>query len=119
DRAGSTPWWHWPDRVAAMLSSTLASRVSVTHNGPAFDHIVEARYGIRVGAWEDTLIAAHAVASHMPKGLAHVVTQYLDVPPWKEFEDRNADLERLWIYNARDTLYTILAWRALREELES
>jgi uracil-DNA glycosylase family 4 len=113
-RDGRDPWWPFPDRIAAAITRALASRVSVTHNGAAFDFIVEDRYGIHVAKWEDTLLAAHATEAHMPKNLAHVVTQGLDVPPWKQLEDRTADLERLWFYNARDTLYTILRWHQLK-----
>lgn len=114
---GLEPFWLNPASVAAELSAMLATRVCVTHNGPAFDHIVFARYSIRIGAWEDTLLASHALAGHMHKNLAHVVTQHLDVPPWKQLEDRSASIERLWNYNARDCLYTILAWFALQKAM--
>lgn len=113
-RDGRLPWWAFPDRIAAAITRALASRVSVTHNGAAFDFIVEDRYGIHVAEWEDTLLAAHATEAHMPKNLAHVVTQGLDVPPWKQLEDRTANIERLWFYNARDTLYTILRWHQVK-----
>jgi uracil-DNA glycosylase len=125
-RDGREPWWSFPDRIARMLTGALRHRVSVTHNGPAFDHIVEdrygildleERYGIHIEEWDDTLLAAHVMTSHLPKNLAQVVTTYLDVPPWKQLEDRTADLERLWTYNARDTLYTILAWQHAKQEL--
>jgi len=117
-RDGRQPWWPGAEpRVAALISECLASRVSITHNGPAFDHIVLARYGLKVAAWDDTLLAQHAVASHLPKRLSHCVTLSLDVTAWKEFEDRTATIERLWIYNARDTLYTVLRWFDVKAEL--
>lgn len=115
---GLDSFWVDPAGVAAECSATLAPRITVTHNGPAFDHIVAARYGIHIGAWEDTLLASHALAGHMPKNLAHVVTQHLDVPPWKQLEDRGASIERLWIYNGRDCLYTILVWFELQKALK-
>jgi hypothetical protein len=112
---GLEPFWKDGGREAAELTSeALAYRAAVTHNGPAFDHIVAARYGIRIQRWEDTLLLAHAMAGHMPKNLAHVVTLYLDVPPWKQLEDRGVDIERLHVYNGRDCLYTALAWEASR-----
>jgi uracil-DNA glycosylase family 4 len=119
-RDGRDPWWPGAadGKAAGIISECLASRISVTHNGPAFDHVVEARYGIRINRWDDTLLAQHAVAGHMPKRLQHVVSLSLDVTAWKEFEDRTATLERLWVYNARDTLYTILRWQAVKRELE-
>lgn len=114
---GLEAFWLDPAGVAAQISGALATRTVVTHNGPAFDHIVFARYGIHLGAWDDTLLATHALAGHMPKNLAHVVTQHLDVPPWKQLEDRGASIERLWNYNARDCLYTILAWHELLRDM--
>jgi hypothetical protein len=114
---GLEPFWLDPSGVAAELSAMLATRIMVSHNGPAFDHIVMARYGIRITAWDDTLLASHALAGHMPKNLAHVATQHLDVPPWKQLEDRGASIERLWVYNGRDCLYTILAWFEMRKAM--
>ena len=116
---GIEPWWGvgTPD-VAREVSACFASRVVVTHNGPAFDHIVAARYGLVIREWDDTLLAQHAVAGHMKKNLHHTVTTAgdcsIDVTAWKEQEDRGADLARLWNYNGRDVLYTILAWQHLR-----
>ncbi len=110
-RDGTSPWWNGcASKVADAVSDALSTRITITHNGPAFDHIVAARYGIRIAAWDDTMLAAHVLASHMPKDLGHVVTMRHDVGPWKELEDRTADLPRLWVYNARDTLYTLMAW---------
>lgn len=114
---GLEAFWLDPVSVAAEVSTALATRTAITHNGPAFDHIVAARYGLRIAAWDDTLLASHALAGHMPKNLAHVVTQHLDVPPWKQLEDRGASIERLWVYNGRDCLYTILAWFEMRKAM--
>lgn len=116
-RDGREPWWHGPT-AAELVSSALNSRIMVTHNGPAFDHIVAARYGVRFDQWDDTLLMSHAIRSHLPKNLGHVVTTYCDVGPWKQLEDRTATLERLWTYNARDCLYTAMAYRAMKPELE-
>jgi hypothetical protein len=111
---GIEQWWISPATAAGIVSRRLAKAVAVTHNGPVFDHIVAARYAIKIGAWEDTLLGAHSHASHLPKNLAHVATHYLDVPPWKQW-DHAENIEKLWGYNARDTLYTILARRAQRK----
>jgi uracil-DNA glycosylase family 4 len=119
-RDGMVPWWPGASaskQAASIVSRCLAERVAVTHNGPGFDHIVAQRYGLRIARWDDTLLHAHATASHMPKRLAHCVTQSLDVAPWKELENRTATLDRLWGYNAQDTLYTILRWQAVRHEV--
>ena len=117
-RDGREPWWYQPDQVAGRISSLFGQRCAVTHNGPAFDHIVAGRHGIRIGRWDDSLLATWAVASHMPRGLSACVQTHLDVTAWKEQEDRTADLDRLWIYNARDTLYTALLWRVLKDDVK-
>ena len=112
--AGVRPWWRDGGRnVAALLTETLRDRIAVTHNGPIFDHIVMARYGIHVNRWEDTLQASHAFESHLPRGLDRVATTWLDVGPWKQWE-HSKRLTDLWTYNARDTLYTVLAWHAMK-----
>ena len=115
---GLEPFWAFPQLVLDRLNAELATRKAVTHNGPAFDFVVSARYGIIfAGGWEDTLLAFHALQGHMPKNLAHVVTQWLDVPPWKQLEDRGVDIERLWYYNGRDCLYTILVWHEIKKAM--
>lgn len=116
-RDAAVPFWKDNRIVVQLTNELLRKRVMVTHNGPAFDHIVARRYGIQWGEWQDTLIASHVLRSHLPKNLAHVVTSYIDVPPWKQLEDRTATIERLWFYNARDCLYTILAWKEIKKEL--
>lgn len=117
---GLHAFWREPARVAELVSRHMARMVIVTHNGPAFDHIVAARYGLVLPQRrEDTLLIAHATAGHMPKNLAHVVTLYLDVPPWKQLEDRGADIARLHVYNGRDCLYTQLAYQEAKKELST
>lgn len=114
----------WPDSgrsIARATSQVLASRVCVTHNGPAFDHIVAQRAGITIGAWDDTILMAHALAGHMPKNLPFVVTALagLDVGPWKMWESRTSSIEELWRYNGRDCLHTILAYYKLHATLHA
>jgi uracil-DNA glycosylase family 4 len=102
--------------AAEIVTDALQARRSVTHNGPSFDHIVLARHGIYVGDWDDTLIAHHAFASHMPQRLSHVVSIYLDAPPWKE--QREDTIKDLYRYNSQDTLYTALAWNEMQKDLK-
>lgn len=110
-RDGMVAWWQHPSRVAKMVSDFWRERRVVTHNGPAFDHIVAPRYELVINEWDDTLVASHAVTPELPKNLAHVVSMRIDVPPWKLQEDRTADLPRLWVYNGRDGLYMMLSWQ--------
>jgi uracil-DNA glycosylase family 4 len=109
-------WWGGGQlEVAAQLTRFLASRVVVSHNGPAFDHLVWSQHGIHVVQWEDTMVLYNVLDGHMPKRLDHVASTYLDVGPWKTWESRKSTLDELWVYNGRDTLYTILAYWAMKE----
>lgn len=111
---------YWGKRqveVAMILTAALRERSAITHNGPPFDHIVLKRSGIVIEDWDDTLLAHHAFASHMPKRLSHVATMYLDVPPWKH-EKHNDNLRKLYFYNGRDSLYTALSWREMQRDLQ-
>lgn len=134
--------------AAKIITAAFGLRSVITHNGPIFDHIVLHQHGIRVGpgrkddgsTWEDTLSAHHAFAGHMPRRLGHVVSMYVDVPAWKQSHGARAakgagaakkskstrstdaiakaDFEEVKSYNARDTLYTKLAWDALQPDLK-
>jgi uracil-DNA glycosylase family 4 len=112
---GQHSWWLQPARIAELITHFFKGKHVVTHNGPAFDHVVAQRYGIFIDRWDDTLHLAHVTNSHLPKRLSHVVTTHgVDAVAWKELEDRTADLDRLFIYNGRDALYMMLAWRVMR-----
>lgn len=97
------------------LNECLKTRVAVTQNGPAFDHVVLRRHGVEVNRWEDTILAAHVLAGHMPKRLSHIVSNYIDTPPWKR--KPHDDQESLYAYNAKDVIYTRLAWPGLKADL--
>jgi uracil-DNA glycosylase family 4 len=105
--------------AAKALTAALATRTAILHNGLGFDLIVLPRYGIQTPKFEDTLIAHHAFAGHMPQRLDHVVSMFLTVEPWKRISkddekggwdpNRMKD-EDLWKYNARDAQLTVLTW---------
>jgi uracil-DNA glycosylase len=117
DLAGKVPWCSSTAQAAIVrnINQALRQRVTLTHNGPAFDHVVLARYGVRHAAWADSLLGMHAVRGHMPKGLGHLVSCALDTPPWKRWA--HDSITELWSYNARDVLYNALAWAPLKGEL--
>ncbi len=119
--SGQEPYW--PDggrAVAHLTSATLANRLVVTHNGPMFDHIVAARYDIRIKRWADTLYLTHVLEGHMPKNLPYVVTNNeVDALPWKHLEARGSNLPALMRYNGRDCLYSILAYRNLAARMSA
>lgn len=116
--------------MGEVIRNAFAERTVVTHNGPAFDHLVLQRYGITVNKWEDTLLAHHAFASHLPQRLDHVVSEYCDASPWKvkhgkrgAAEEKGASPwqlggEELCLYNNKDVRLTIKAWFAMQPDLE-
>ena len=144
---GQKPWFNGVTQQAAkLIQAGLRKRTPVTHNGPAFDHIALHQHGIDVAdfktddgsTWEDTLIAHHAFAGHMPRRLGHVVSMYLAVPAWKQEHGAKAakgkgaakdlsktaaakasaaDFEEVKAYNARDCLYTKVAWDRMQDDL--
>lgn len=123
----------WQKELAKTLEAVLHERVVVTHNGPQYDEIALSKAGVRLVRLEDTLIAAHAFASHLPKSLSFVVSIYCDARPWKilakgkEGSDAAAakglapweqSEEELFGYNASDAKLTALAWRRIQADLE-
>ena len=106
-------------------------RTVILHNGYNFDTIVMQRHGITLAPEqeEDTMIASHAFASHLPKRLDHVVSVYLDSAPWKiQFGRRGAEEKgqaphrmepsELCRYNSADARLSILAWKEMQPDLE-
>lgn len=116
DLGGLQPWWQSPNDIAAKVTSFMADRTAVFHNGFAFDLPIFKRYGINFARCEDTLVAAHAYASHLPKKLSHVATTFLDVPPWKQY-DHGSSMDLMHSYCGRDGLFTALVRKAQKELL--
>jgi DNA polymerase I-like protein with 3'-5' exonuclease and polymerase domains len=116
DLAGAAKWWTRPADIARMVTKACSTRTVITHNGPAFDHVVAARYGLHFPIWEDTLNMMHALDGHLPKGLAYLVGTALDAPPWKQ-APHSDNVQQLWGYNLQDVLYTRLAYDALPPRL--
>lgn len=109
-------------RIVEAVDALWQRAVMVTHNGPSFDHIVWRRYGGAIPArerWEDTLLMSHAIAGHLPKNLAWVVTNNgIDEEPWKQLETNRDDMQSLMSYNARDCLLTWLARERLAARMQ-
>lgn len=119
----------WKKSFVPVLRAALKKRTVVTQNGPQFDEIVLGRYGIRYPKREDTLVAHHAFASHLPKSLAHIGSVYCDTGPWKQrFKDGGSEKgiaglgvkkEDLAAYNAADVRITALSWRRMASDLKT
>ncbi len=116
-RSGDGCVWADPALVGRLTSEAFEQRLVVGHNLPGFDALVAERYGIRFSRVADTLIGFHSCHGELPKNLGFVASYYLSVAAWKQQEDLGADLPRLYAYNGRDALYTILTWFELKREL--
>jgi uracil-DNA glycosylase family 4 len=119
----------WSPALAKVLAACLRRRTVVTHNGPGFDEIALERAGIVYTSKEDTLIATHAFASHLPKSLAHVASIYTDTGPWKQkFKTKGAEEkgiagfsvsgEDLPEYCAADVRLDALVWKRMQPDLD-
>jgi uracil-DNA glycosylase family 4 len=116
----------WKKAFIPLVRALLKNRTVVTQNGPQFDTIVLRRYGIHFGKNEDTLVAHHAFASHLPKSLAHMGSVYTDTGPWKQkFKDGaekgiagfGVKKEDLAEYCAADVRITALVWKRMTPDL--
>ena len=117
----------WVEGMAAVVNRFLKSRTVVTHNGPAFDEIVLGRYGVHYDKKEDTLVAHHAIASHLRQSLDHCASNYTDAAPWKlRYKGQTADEkggfgvsgEDLPVYNCADVRLSALVWKRMQRDLE-
>ncbi len=80
--------------MGAVVHEFIESKGHVVggHNFASFDMLVLERYGIKPTRVFDSLIAHHAVASHMRQGLDHLATMYTDTGPWKiAFKTKGAE----------------------------
>lgn len=96
-----------------------------------FDALVMRQHGISFTNvnLEDTLLAHHAFASHLPQRLDHVVSETLDSNAWKiRFGRRGTEekglppkdmpVDELTLYNAADARLTIKAWHKMQPDLD-
>ena len=126
--------WPWRKTHAPLvLACFKRSKTVVMHNGYNFDHIVLDRNGVPFTEYEkqieDTLIAHHAFASHMPQRLAHVASFYCDIGPWKITfkrggggEEKGLPPEKLSAddlcrYNAADNRIEAHTWLEMQGDL--
>jgi uracil-DNA glycosylase family 4 len=116
----------WHPRLVPVLNEALKNRVATGHNIVAFDKICCEKHGIQLPQIEDSLIAHHAYASHMPQSLAHVGSVYCRIGPWKNnFRDTEKGLagfgihsDELSKYNAADVRIQFRSWGRMQEDLD-
>jgi uracil-DNA glycosylase family 4 len=129
----------WTNDMAPVLQELFDGGATlVGHNVITFDCIVLERYGISVGILDkasqvdrvqDTLVAHHSFASHLPKSLAHCASVFCDAQPWKIVakggggKSEKGQLphqlspEELTKYNAADVSLTALVWERCQIDL--
>ena len=127
--------WPWLPSIAKHIVWLFKRSTAIgMHNGYNFDQISMARHGIPFEPFddklEDTLVAHHTYASHMPQRLAHVASVYVDVGPWKITFKRGGGEEKglppeklppaeLVRYNAADAVVQAQVWLRQQADLES
>lgn len=136
DGAHTVVIWPWRKATHAPLLNAhfkRAKKISM-HNGYNFDQISLARHGVPFehieDKLEDTLIAHHTFASHMPQRLGHVASVYIDAGPWKvTFKQGSGGAsekglppeklsgEELCLYNAADARIQAQTWLAMQADL--
>ncbi len=129
--------WPWRKTHAPLLNALLKRSKSIgMHNGYNFDQIVLDRYDVPFqpieDKLEDTLIAHHTFASHLPQRLSHVASVFVDAGPWKvTFKKGSGGAtekglppeklsgDELCLYNAADARIQARTRRAMKADLES
>jgi len=130
--------WPWRPRVHVPLLRKLHARVKTIgmHNGYCFDQVALIRDGIPFeeidDKLEDTLLAHHTFASHMPQRLAHVASVFCDAGPWKivfkkgkdgasekGLPPEKLDPKDLCKYNAIDARVQAMVWLEMQNDLRS
>lgn len=126
----SVNWADAPAAVQEIIRRILACEniLKVFHNGPWFDLRVLRRYKLPVRRWEDTRDMRRALSSTSKLSLRYLGSLYCDISNWKDEEkagdDTSADekfwasddMEKLQVYNAKDTIVTARVWEALRRD---
>lgn len=129
----SVVWADAPAAVQEIIRRILACEgiLKVFHNGPWFDLRVLHRYKLPVRRWEDSRDLRRALSSTSKLSLRYLGSLYCDISNWKDEEkaedDASADekfwasddLEKLQVYNAKDTIVTARVWDRLRTDAGS
>ena len=126
------PQWNKQDQAKPLSEFLARCKVIGMHNGYNFDQIALRRDGVVIPEekLEDTLIAHHAFASHLPQRLAHVASVYVSSGPWKiTFKRGKGEAEKglppqklpmkeLVFYNSVDARIQALCWLEMQADLE-
>jgi len=95
--------------------------ITIAQNGKFDDkhHLINT--GIRPRLDFDTMLASHLLDENSPHDLGYLATTWLGVPSWKEDVDKmnliNEKLNKVAMYNVRDTFYLIPMYKKMRASL--
>lgn len=117
--------WSPPDelliiqKLAKILSSKTITKVG---QNLIFDtHFMLRKYGIRSNNLEDTMIAQHSILPQLPKGLDMITSLWTDQEYYKdegkEWMQGKGTYDRLWVYNALDSIVVSEAFPKLMKEI--
>lgn len=130
DGGVSVYWADAPEAVRSIIRQILADPriLKVFHNGYWFDLRVMARAGIPVTNVEDSRDLRRALSSTSRLSLQYLGSLYCDISNWKDEEaDDNPDgdgkfwqsddLDKLQVYNAKDTIVTARVYKRLLQDV--
>ncbi|MHB1099586.1 MAG: DNA polymerase [Burkholderiales bacterium] len=125
----SVYWADAPENVREIIRDILADPriLKVFHNGYWFDLRVMARSGIPVENVEDSRDLRRALSSTSRLSLQYLGSLYCDISNWKDEEAddnpdgdgkfwQSTDINKLQVYNAKDTIVTARVYKRLLQD---
>lgn len=114
--------WKDPSKLLRIVGNTLlyADAKLVAHNAKFDDRWLN-QFGIPINATFDTMLAAHILDENRLKGLKPLSQILLGVDAWSIDIGARAletPLNKLAVYNAKDTDYTYRIYQIFKEELK-
>jgi hypothetical protein len=106
-----------------LVAKVLASAISKVNQNIKFDWKILERFGLKVNnVVGDTMLAAGSIYPEFPKNLGFLTSLYTDLPYFKnegkEFDPTSSRRERLYLYNAKDSLAAHQIYKKQIVELE-
>ena len=93
------------------VAKLLASSIPKIGQNVKYDWTILERFGYRINnIMADTMLASHTIYPELPKGLDFLTSVYTDMPYYKdegkEYNPKLHTRDRLYLYNAKDSLAT-------------
>lgn len=116
----STQWDIPINRVYEALNIALAGKRMVGHNAKFDGRWMKAK-GVDLYLHFDTMLATHIIEENRPKGLKSLSRTYLGADEYESgisFGAEAGQLNKLAVYNGKDTDYTFRLYHLLKVELQ-